>query len=239
MLFYFLISLISIDSFSQNTILSTLRARETLSGVHGGLTGSEILYGVPMAEPTLVGDSYFNKDWKKASVALYENENLITGYWVRFELLKNELEIKTKTGVKVLEGDRIKGFVLTDSVNEKPTYFINAKDYKLDQRITIIGFLEVLVEGKYILVKKNEASIRKSDYNMKLDVGNRNDEIIRSSSLFYLQGSDLKKAPNTKSSVVELFADKSNDIQKYIKVNKLNLKLQDHLEALFKYYNSL
>jgi hypothetical protein len=240
-LFYYFVTLmilISLDSLGQNSIFNTLRAQETLTGVNKGLSGNEVLYGIPMPEPTLVGDSYFNKDWKKSSVALYEREGLLTGYLIRFELLKNELEVKTNGGVKIIEGSRVSGFMLTDSIHHKPTYFINGKDFKLNE-LAVPGFLEVIVDGKYMLVKKHDITIRKSDYNMKLDVGRRNDEIIRSSALYYVQANELKKAPRTKNGVVQVFSDKRSEIEKFIKINNLNLKLEDHLEAVFKHYNSL
>jgi hypothetical protein len=101
-----------LPSSGQNgtVIPPNVRAAHTLEDL-SRLTPNELLYGIPLPPKQLLGDAYLNTEWQSANILLFTRETLLEGYPVRYDLLKDELEVKSKSGIKVLEGKRIKSFV--------------------------------------------------------------------------------------------------------------------------------
>src|SRR5687768_3767333 len=95
--------LLSVTSvLSQGTVIpSNIRATNTLDDLTQ-LMPNEVLYGIPLPPKKLIGDSYMHGDWRKTNILLYAKETLLEGYPVRYDLLKDELEVNSKSGVKVL-----------------------------------------------------------------------------------------------------------------------------------------
>jgi hypothetical protein len=203
------------------------------------MTPSDLVYGIPMPEKELIGDGYLSLKWNPGSLSLYGTEKLVEGYPLRLDLLKNELELRTKSGIKVIDSKKINSFVWMDSLTKIPEYFVNAKDYKSEEGIPFIGFFRIIVDGRMPLFKLTEAYIKKSNYNAALDVGSRDDKIIKKDHFYYAIDGVAYDVPGSKKKFVTIFKEKKPEIEKFIRVNELVLNNQAHLARIFEYYNSL
>lgn len=170
-------------SFAQQAstvVPSNVRATNTIERLtdSNGLGTNEMLYGIPLPEGKVIGDTYLYPEWKRSAILLYEGNKLLEGYPIRYDIKADELDVKTPSSVKVLAGKNIKSFIWIDSVSTVPNYFINAREYKLDG-VSLAGFFEVLVNGNTPLFKKTRVTIKKADYNVQLSIGSRDDKILK------------------------------------------------------------
>jgi len=158
-----------------------------------------MLYGIPLPEGKTVGDTYLDTHWRNSSILLYEGEKLFEGFPIRYDIMADEVEVKSKKGIKVLKGIRIKSFVWVDSVTKAPDYFVNAKDFKDESNVPYRGFFQVLTEGSLPLFKKTEIDIKKADYNIQFNVGNPDDKILKKSEFYTLRDKQVIELPCIRS----------------------------------------
>jgi hypothetical protein len=231
----------SIDGISQAVLTENLRATNALDrlGTFSGNNVPDMLYGIPFPPGKVVGDTYLDENWRVSTVVLYENDKVIEGYPARYDIAANELEFNAKNGVKVLNGDKVKSFVWIDSQTNLPSYYISAKEFKNKDNVPLLGFFEVLVDGTMPLLKKTKVVVKKADYNAALNVGSRDDKILKNEELFYVKDKQVFKLPSSGKKMLALFGDKSSDIKKYIDENNLSLSKEGDLIAVFESYNAL
>lgn len=210
----------SIAAFSQTAtnLPSNVRAANTLDGLKdGGLTNSEILYGIPMAPGDIIGDEFFNETWDVSIVQLKDSEKKIEGYRCRFNLASNELFFQTSTGeTRALKGNKVKSFSLTDSKTGKISVFVNAGKF-LHDGAPLDGFVEVLADGKSGLYKRAEVDVIKPNYRQEFDMGSRDTKLIKKSSYYRNEGVNLIKlnVKNKKKFAKAFGADQSR-VQAYV-----------------------
>ena len=233
-------ALISVG-YAQSVVPNNIRAANTLDRLVDldGLSNADMLYGIPLPEGKVIGDTYLDAQWKAASILLYDKNKLIEGFPVRYDIHLNELEIKAKNGVKVLKGDKVKSFVWIDSLTNSPTYFVNAKEFKNEDNVTLTGFFQVLIDGSLPLFKKTKVDVKKANYNVQLNVGSLDDKILKKDELYVVKGHQVIELPSSKKKLLPFFGDKSEDIEKFIKENALTTNKEYHLTTIFKHYNSL
>jgi hypothetical protein len=226
---------------SGNVVPANIRATNTLDRLFDadGLSSSDLLYGLPHAPGRVIGNSYWYPEWRKASLMLFEGDRLIEGYSIRYNIDSDELEIKTKSTVKVLEGRKVKSFIWIDSISKTPSYFINAQGYKDEQGSTFSGFFQVLSDGVIPLLKRLEIIYKKADYKVQFDVGRTDARILKKETYFYVMEKTLYEVPRSKKKLTSIFKDASNEIEKFIKINSIDVTEENHLVAIFNHYNHL
>jgi hypothetical protein len=192
-----------------------------------------------LPEGKIIGDTYLDIHWKNSSILLYESEKLIEGFPIRYDIRTDEVEVKSKSGIKVLNGVKIKSFVWVDSVTKAPDYFVNARDFKNESNAPYSGFFQVLTEGPLPLFKKTEIDIKKANYNVQFNVGSQDDKILKKSKFYSLKDKQLVEVPSSKKKIVALFGDKSEVMKLFIKENDLSITKGDQLKMIFEHYNSL
>ena len=236
LLFFALISF----GYAQSVVPNNIRAANTLDRlVEDGLSNADMLYGFPLPEGKIIGDTYLETQWNAASILLYDKDKLIEGFPVRYDIYLNELEIKARNGIKVLKGEKVKSFVWMDSLTNSPVYFVNAKEFQNADNVTLTGFFQVLTDGSLPLFKKTKVDVKKAHYNVQLNVGSLDDKILKKDELYVGKGHQVIEVPSSKKKLLPLFGDKSEDIEKFIKENALTTSKEYHLTSIFKYYNSL
>src|SRR4030095_7773501 len=153
--------------------------------------------------------------------------------------MNDEVEVKTKKGIRVMKGTKIKSFAWVDSVTRAPDYFVNAKDFKDKSNVPYSGFFLVLTEGSLPLFKKTEIDIKKADYNIQFNVGSQDDKILKKSEFYTLKDKVVVELPSSRKKIVALFGDKSEAMEVFIKENDLLITKEDPLKIIFDHYNSL
>jgi hypothetical protein len=215
-----------------------MRAQTTmtrLSELNRGVSSGEFIYGIPMEAGAVIGDYYLDKKWNNANILLYQSETIIEGYPVKYDVKNDLLEIKSMSGIKVLEGKKIKNLVWVDSITTQPRYFVNGAEYRYENS-KLLGLLEVIVDGEIPLLKRAEVSTRKPNYNAALDVGSKDTKISLKDVFLYASGKELMIIKN-KEDVLLAAGKRSEETEAYIKENKLNTNKLPGLKQVFEYLN--
>jgi hypothetical protein len=215
-----LLTLSSAAAFGQlaTNLPANVRATNTLDGLKdGGLTNSEILYGIPMAPGDIIGDEFLNENWDKSVVNMKDSDKKIEGYRCRYNLASNELFFQTQTGeMRGLKGSKVKSFSLTDGNTGKVSEFISAGKF-LDDGVPLDGFVEVLVDGKSVLYKRSEIDVIKPNYRQEFDMGSRDTKIVKKSAYYRADGANLVKLNvKNKKKFARAFGDQQSRIQNYM-----------------------
>ncbi|NJM26816.1 MAG: hypothetical protein HC859_16450 [Bacteroidia bacterium] len=224
---------------SAGGLQNNMQLQRTVERLAGGLSPGEIDYGIPLPPGRTLGDTYLGKGWRKGSITLLDGDKLIEGYFVRYNIELNEFEIRTPSKVRALDGKKVKNFIWLDSVSQAPSYFVAARDYKDVEGGVFDGFLEVISDGPLPLLVKHEVFLRKSDYNVALQVGTRDAIVEKRATIFYAVDGVLYEVPRSKKKMIQLMAAHEEAIAKFIKINQVDFGDEDHLAALFDHYNKL
>lgn len=236
-----LMLIMTFEGQSQAVVPPNIRATNTLEKLfdYNGIDEGDILYGMPLPESKVIGDTYMDTTWRRANVMLYEKEKLIEGFPIRYDIYLDEVEFKGKNGIKVIAGSKVKSFVWADSLTRTHSYFINGKGFRNEDNVPFTGFFEVLSEGTVPLLKKTNIDIRKADYNVAMNVGSRDDKILKKNKFCVLKESRIIELPKSRKKFLTLFDDKSSQLEVFIKENNLLLHIEQDLEMILDYINSL
>ena len=230
----------TLEGQSQAIVPPNIRATNTLEKLfdYNGIDEGDILYGIPLPEGKVVGDTYIDTHWRNANIMLFEKEKLIEGFPMRYDIYLDELEFKGKSGIKVLAGSKVKSFVWADSISRTPAYFINGKSFRNEDDVPFTGFFEVLEEGSVPLLKRTYISVRKADYNVAMNVGSRDDKILKKNKYYVLRENRLVELPASRKKFLSFFNDNSR-LDEYIRENGLSVTDEHDLKLIMSRYNSV
>ena len=234
------LGVIATSASAQTVVPPNIRASNTIEKLTDfrGLETGEMLFGIPLTEGKVIGDTYLDTKWKTGSIMLYDKEKLIDRYPIGYDIYTNELDIKAGQQVKVIAGNKIKSFSWIDSSYTEPVYFINACDFKNEEGTQFRGFFQVLVDGPLPLLCKTDIVVRKADYNVQMNVGSKDDKILKKEKYYYLKDGKALEVPGSKKKMLALFGEHAITIEKYIKENRSSSK-EDELLLAFDQYRKL
>ncbi len=189
---------------------------------------------LPPAKHEAKGDVYLNSEWTLADITLVNAETTLSGYFARVDLSTNDLELKVKDQIKVLIAAKVQSFVLND-VSQGRVKYVNGHDYTFDET-KVDGFLRVIEDGEWKLFEKTSLKLVKANYVASLDAGVREDRLIKDKVYYLANGDRLYEVRSSAKKFASQFGEKYDDLMKYIKENKLNLKQEDDLKKLMQFF---
>ncbi len=222
-----------------SVVPKNIRAANTLETLfdYNGLSTTDNLWGIPLEPGRVLGTTYLTDEWNRTTIMLYDTERLIEGYNTRYEIYLNQIEIKTTEDIKVLDGQRVRSFVWVDNVSQSAHYFVNARDYEVEDDSQVTGFFEVLSEGPVTLLSRTTIYVKEPTYNVAFDMGNRDTKVVKKAIFYYLDGATVRQLPTSKKRLLSIFPVGGDVIDDFIKTNQLSLKDAIHLQILFDHYN--
>ncbi len=152
-------------------------------------------------------------------------------FFLRYNMYRDEMEftkdgktlyISKQPGRKIVFKDSKEKYIILN-YNDKPRYFIthNEGDNILLTRKVV----------EYIEPKPANSSYQN---DRPADFKRKNDE-----NYIRFKDGSIIELPRNKKKFYNLFKDKSSDIKKYIKKEKLDIKEIEDLEKIVRYYNTL
>jgi hypothetical protein len=192
--------------------------RERKGGAAYGIKGSPNVY-----EDFVPGIIYFSKKVKSGTQMM--NYNCFTNT-VFLENGAETVQISSK---------------VIDYLEFKPdenTSQIFRQVFMEDQQMS--QFLQILYNEKSILYKRHYRDFMEADYSGAFSSEQRYDEYKNRYDYYIsLNGSDLQLFKPKKKQILEIMENKSDDIEKFMKSSKIDLKSEIDLANLVKYYDSL
>lgn len=192
------------------------------------------LAGVPtdiMSKTDLVGSVFLEDQWTNAIVQTQKDE-IYKDIQVKYNVLEDILYFLGEMDVTMKFIFPIKEFSLLPN-NGSPKVFRSGFPKISDYNE--VSFYQVLTEGKVLLLKKNIKRITdKREYNSAVTTK----EVITNAKYFLFQDGKITEAKKDKSFLLTYF-DKKNGLDNFLATNKIDLKKEEDLIKLVKYYNSL
>lgn len=225
---------------AQTAVPPVLRAENTIDRLtfNAGVQPGEFLYGIPMPPGETIGDYYLSTHWQKSNLLLFEEAKVIEGYPVKYNIRTDELEIKTSGGIKVISGTKVKSFVVADPNRPSPVFYVNVQNFNA-AAIGLSGFFEVVADGQVPLLKHISIETKKPDYSEALNVGSRDEKILKKTTFYQAVDNKLQKVSKNRKKFIDQFPDKREQVGKFISGNALSLSDEEHLIRIYEYYNGL
>ena len=203
-----------------------------------GTSNSVVLGSMAISTPGLVGDVYLNLDYRASTFWLYDENKIAHDLKARLDIQRNEFDVIYGKEIRALSGSRVRTLAWIDSLTHTPQYFVNGKEYTDDEGTPYLGFFQILSEGEITFLKMTRVIFKPADKNPTHSTGSRDDRFLKRTELYYAIGAKALELPNRKGTQ-KLFDSRKAEIEKFIKVNAIDLSKESHLTALFNYYNSL
>ncbi len=185
---------------------------------------------------TIEGNYYMQDSWQVGDVMLTDGETLQQTP-LKYDLEHNIMEIYTKRGVKIIYSDKINQFSWVNRSGLTQRY-VNTDRFESEEKMQS-GFFEIITEGKYTLVSKNNIEYVEPNYSEIHDAGNKNGRYVHSEGYYYIISLFSHKLPKGKKSFLKIFGTEASEIASYMKENKFGHKDRYHLRKIFEFYNSL
>lgn len=186
---------------------------------------------LPMAKPETVGDYYLDDAWLEGNIYLADH-SMLADLSFKYNLKENVLEIKVNDAVKVLPADRVSYFEYLNNNSSLDGIYINAGGYT-SQGASLVGFFKIVYDGEYDLYMKTDLSVIPSTYNAALDVGERNNKIVKNKTFYLAKDSNvLRIETNKKKFIKDVKSFSGKDLEDFMRDRKIGTKDADDLTAI-------
>jgi hypothetical protein len=200
-----------------------------------GANTSNIVMGFDERTGKLKGDVYLEEEWQLGDLKL-KNGMLLEDLWMRYDLMSNYLEIRTEKAVKVLNEDKVASFTLMNEMGSVHT-FTNADQYVQDD-VELLGVFEVLADGQYKLFARPELKIKEPNYVPAFDVGTMDTKILKDKTYYLAKGNEVLEVKGNQKKLMEFFNEKPEELQEFMKRNRLSFKDPIEASQIVSHYNS-
>jgi len=185
-----------------------------------------------LTEKDIKGSPYLNDEFITGSVYTV-SKTQYTDIPLRYNIYNDEIEFETPDKkIAAIDTPEIVEKVIFGEYTMEYIPFDYAKKVKK-------GFFQVLLKGNVSLYARSEVEFHKetppAPYKEPEPA-----KFIRKADNYYLRfGMESAVSCGNKKELVESFPEHKNEMEAFIKKNKINVKKEDELKKLVEYYNSL
>jgi len=183
------------------------------------------------ASPNLDGSPFLNEEWAKGSIIM-KNGDTIPEIMLRYNFHHGEMQFQHKEKVYAIGTPE----VIKEVIMDGHTFVYLSYS---DGGVSKSSFFETLCAGKSSLFALYYPQILPANYNVALNSGNKNDQLILRKKFFLKKGESVLPIDKKGKNLISAFEQKGKEIQKYAKDNNLSFKKEPDLITITKYVNSL
>lgn len=182
------------------------------------------------------GNPFFIENFRPSIIKLVsglEFNNVIA----RLDLYKQIVHIKLNGDtVKMVLPGNITEIIFYDTVQSLPNEYKFQTGYPEIDNLNRNNFYQVLLDGKVTLLKSSIKKINKTKNEMSGEISSQFDTY--EDHYLYVKY-EMKRVKKDKAYILNMLADKRNELEAYITAQKMNFKSMDSIKKLIDYYNSL
>ena len=181
------------------------------------------------------GSPFLYDDWYRGKIVSPEGL-VLDGIMIKYEAYSETIVYMTN-GKTYEVADGAATFTIypaTDGMKDS-LYFRGG--YPSTDNNTPKTFYEVLVDGKVALLKSHKKTTGLSQQNAL--ASNKREFIVQEDLYLARKGQAPVKWKKDKDALLEVLGDKKDEVNAWLGKNKVNLKKEEGLAELIKYYNSL
>ena len=181
--------------------------------------------------PGLAGTNYINKDWETADVVFIWDSLMVKDLLIRTDVATNVVEIRLGNEVKILNSDQMLNYTLTRNGET----FISNVTLNVDEPD---GIFKLLYNKKSAILCHYSTKIKEANYNIAMDIGNKNDQIVVVENYYAYINKKLFALAKTRKRMIEQF-ESNKQIATFIKKERINPKNEKDLIQFISYYDSV
>ncbi len=117
--------------------------------------------------------------------------------------------------------------------------FINTSNFKFGDNVPLLGFLELIQEGRINAYALSKSELIEPNYVPALDMGRKESKLVVKEDYYILKDGKIWELRHRVKDNMKYFGEKSAMMSKYIKSHHLNFNNRDDIRAIFAYYNAL
>jgi hypothetical protein len=181
------------------------------------------------------GSPYLTENWVAGTVKL-ANGTTYTDVMLKYNLKDDELYFKNKDGETLAFAQPVQEFTLKYTDNDELVKRYLRKGYKGIENATPNSYFEVLSDGTVQLLKKvSKVIIESQAFNSATKTRSFQENV----SYYLVRADKAVRVKNDKKSILANIPDKQQQLQDYLKANKVNFRSDTDLAKFITYYNSL
>jgi hypothetical protein len=199
-------------------------------------------------KPKVIGNSFLRDDWSTGTLYVTLNRK-VESQPLKYDIENNLFLVKEGEDRKYVKNDTftvvngviVLAFEVQDPEKGTRRYLNSTNSGFKRSGEPALGFLEILVDGDINLYMKTELSILKANFNMALNIGEKEDRVVKE-NVYYLrkkEQDELFQISKNKKDNLTFFQEKQAEVNSYIKQQNLKFNREEDLIQLVKHYNSL
>jgi len=181
---------------------------------------------------TIEGTPYLNNDFLDGNITASDG-TLIKGAKLRFNVFNDRMEVKQNNMLFELSNDVVRRVQIGGRT-------FDYLKYELDQKESV-GYLEMISEGKWKLYCRYSKKYKEVQPQKAMEEHDSPAEFRDLPPLFFLlkEGAESAQGFRSKKELLQLFPENRNEMQAYMKKNKMKHNEPEDLQKLLGYYFSL
>ncbi|MEP0984103.1 hypothetical protein [Ekhidna sp.] len=189
---------------------------------------------VPTVDLTAIGRYHFDQSWNAGNIHLKNGDSLIA-YYMRYDLIRNQLEVILGNNIKAINGSFIESFEWFSVDRLRPEVFISKQSIQFENSGDVTGFLQLLEEGVVRLLKCKRMIAPKAATSPTL-VNDTDSDIQAIEEFFLVLDGKAIEISGGKKKNLEIF--NSKPLTKFVKQSNLRFNNESDLKKIVEYYNS-
>lgn len=200
------------------------------------LSGSGLVRSFDNRYQGIKGTPYLFEEWVPGEVFM-KNKQTITIKEFNYNCYTNEVAYldPSSKAVMLINKNNIEQFYMLSGADTLVFFQVQLEEN------AIPIFAQVLYKGESTLYRVYEKEFVKADYEGVYSAGRKYDEFDDNSDLYLSKPDDAipGKVKKSKKQILAAFPEAEKELSAYMKAEKLNLKQEEDLVKLLKYFDSL
>jgi len=184
-----------------------------------------------------LGTMYFDDTWNAGSIVLQNGDSLI-GYFIRFDIIRNSLEIIINRQFHTINKSQIEEFDWFSGERLDAERYVRRDKYNLPPDNYAVDFVELLVEGPLSLIKTTAVVPRQESTSPSLVPDNaKGSDMLIIEKIFFVRGDELFEVTDRKNPNLDFIDHK--EVNKYVRDNRMNFSIEGDVKSVVRYFNSV
>jgi hypothetical protein len=191
---------------------------------------------IPVANPSVIGSSYLQNEWRKAQVIL-KSGGVAKDVPVKIELENANVEVNYNGQIKYLNLDKIDSIYFINELTQQKTVLKKANVFEYaNEKLTGMALIQSNLH--YGILKQYYIEILRANYNVAMDVGSKDHQKVKREKTYLMHGTQLIAIKGSSKKIVSQLGDDRHKALTIIKTQKLDLKDENDLARFIKLMES-
>lgn len=181
-----------------------------------------------------LGAHHYDETWNAGNIYLTNGDSLL-GYYIRYDIVRNSLEIILDKAFQSLNKSQIARFEWFSADRLKVEHFTSREILGFESEKMLTYFPEILEQGTVMLLKMKELISRRSA-NSPLLINNDTENVVVKDQLYYYRNGEITEVSGSRNRNFDFFA--CPRIESFVRDNNLNFSNEGDVKRAVRFYNT-